>query len=95
MASILPWGKLIPEVVNEVDLTPKRLCWFAPGISMLIKMSEFETSRTATLDVDQMADFAAWYAEVPGMYHYAFRKTVLTIIPHPWLRIIGMTALSP
>ena len=30
-----------------------------PGISMLIRMSESETSRAAILDVDQIADFAA------------------------------------
>ena len=62
---------------------------------MLIRMSESETSRAAILDVDQIADFAALQAEVPGMANSAFRETVLMIHPDPCLRMIGMAALIP
>ena len=66
-------------IANQVDLSPIPVL-VGPGISMVISMSEAETSRAETLDTDQITDFTAPYAEVPGISNSAFRDIVLMIL---------------
>ena len=51
-----------------------------PDIGVVIRMSESDTFRAETPDTDQVADFAAPYAEVPGISNSAFREIVLMIL---------------
>ena len=66
-------------IANQVDLSPIPVL-VGPGIGVVIKMSESGTSRAETLEIDQIADFAAPYAEGPGISNSAFREVVLMIL---------------
>ena len=66
-------------IANQVDLSPIPVL-VGPGIGVVIRMSESETFRAVTLDTEQIADFVAPYAEVPGISNSAFREIVLMIL---------------